>query len=309
MNLQQSLHNYLQMRRSLGFKLHSDGIALQSFVLFMAEHQQKIITIPWALEWAKNSIKPNPVRWATRLSVVRPFSRYCRTIEPHSEVIPTDLLPRHYQRPEPYIFSDNDIRRLLQASEQLSINEPFFSHTLYCLFGLLSVTGLRINEALNLTVDDIDFEEELLIVHGAKFGKSRLIPLHKTTIEILADYYQKRNSFLKGQLLSYWFVNRQKKRLGYDCVKYQFDHLLKSLEIYSQRENHKPHLQDLRHFFAVSVLVKWYRNNEDVERLLPVLSAYLGHVETRDTYWYLSACPELMNSAKDRLEQYWEKRS
>ena len=134
MNLQQSLHNYLQMRRSLGFKLHSDGIALQSFVLFMAEHQQKIITIPWALEWAKNSIKPNPVRWATRLSVVRPFSRYCRTIEPHSEVIPTDLLPRHYQRPEPYIFSDDDIRRLLQASQQLSIKEPFFlTHFIVCL--------------------------------------------------------------------------------------------------------------------------------------------------------------------------------
>jgi integrase/recombinase XerD len=309
MNLQQSLQNYLQMRRSLGFKLHSDGLALHSFVSFMADHQQKIITIPWALEWAKNSIKPNSVRWARRLSVVRPFARYCRTVEPHSEVIPKDLLPIHYKRPEPYIFSDIDIRRLLQASEQVSIKEPFFSHTLYCLFGLLSITGLRINEALNLTVDDIDFEEELLIVHGAKFGKSRLIPLHNTTIEILADYYEQRKAFLNGQLLSYWFVNRQKKRLGYDCVKYHFNHLLKSLEIYSQRENHKPHLQDLRHFFAVSVILKWYHNNEDVERLLPVLSAYLGHVETRDTYWYLSACPELMNCAKERLEQYWEKRS
>jgi len=230
MNLQQLLQNYLEMRRGLGFKLHSDGLALQSFVSFLKQHQQNIITIQWALEWAKNSIKPNSVRWARRLSYVRPFSRYCRTMEPYSEVIPNDLLPVHYQRPQPYIFSDNDIRRLLQASKQLDLKEPFFSNTLYCVFGLLSITGLRISEALNLTVNDVDLENSMLTVRGAKFGKSRLIPLHNTTVGVLINYYEQREEFLKrqsGQSLYYWFVNRQKKHLGYACVKYHFDHLLK----------------------------------------------------------------------------------
>jgi len=309
MNLQQLLQSYLEMRRGLGFKLHSDGVALKSFVLFMEQHQQNFITIQWALEWAKSTSKVKPVRWAIRLSFVRPFACYCRTMDQHSEVIPNDLLPVHYQRPQPYIFSDNDIRRLLQASKQLDVKEPFFSNTLYCAFGLLSITGLRISEALNLMVDDVDLKNSLLTVRGAKFGKSRLIPLHKTTIDVLINYYEQREEFLKGQSLSYWFVNREKKRLRYDCIAYHFDHLLKSLEIYSQRENHKPHFHDLRHFFAISVLLKWYHNKEDVERLLPILSAYLGHVETRDTYWYLSACPELMGIAKDRLEHHWEKGS
>jgi integrase/recombinase XerD len=306
MNLQKALQDYLAMRRGLGFKLHSEGTALVSFVSFLEQHHNDIITTELALAWAKLPSKVQPARWARRLSYVRAFARYCRAIDSRSEVPPCDLLPISYQRPAPYIFTDKDIRRLLQASQQLSVKEHFFPQTLYCLFRLLSVTGLRIREVLNLTQDDVDLEIGILTVRDTKFGKSRLLPLHSTTVNVLVEYREQREIFLAGQQFPYWFVNRKKGRLGYDCVKYHFDNLLKQIGIGSQTGNRRPHLHDLRHYFALSVLLKWYRDGQDVERRLPILSAYLGHVKTRDTYWYLSACPELMNAAKERLEQHWE---
>lgn len=309
MNLQEALRDYLAMRRGLGFKLHTEGTSLVSFISFLEQQHQAIITTEFALTWAKLPSTVQPAQWARRLSYVRAFARYCTAIDSRSQIPPGDLLPMSYQRPAPYLFTDGDIRQLLQASQQLSVNEDFFAQTLYCLFGLLSVTGLRISEALDLTLDDMDLETGVLIVRQTKFGKSRLLPLHDTTVTVLVEYREQREKFLAGKQIPSWFVNRKKARLSYDCVKYHFDHLLKSIGVSRQTGNRRPHLHDLRHYFALSVLLKWYREKQDVERLLPILSAYLGHVETRDTYWYLSACPELMNAANERLEKQWEKRS
>jgi integrase/recombinase XerD len=237
---------------------------------------------------------------------VRGFARYCKAIDPRTEIPPIGLLPKRYQRPRPYLFTDGDISRLLDATKQISPKNVFAGQVLYCLFGLVSVTGLRINEALNLTIDAVDLETGVLTIRHAKFGKSRLLPLHKTTVQVLAAYKEQRATFLAGHQSPYVFVSRLKEQLGYDCVRYHFDILMRSICPIMNAINRKPHLHDLRHNFALSVLIKWYRNGQDVERCLPILSAYLGHVETRDTYWYLSACPELMGAANLRLEQHWE---
>ncbi len=204
---------------------------------------------------------------------------------------------------------DKHIRQLLQASQQLSVKDHVFGQTLYCLFGLLSVTGLRIGEALTLKIEDVDLETGVLTIVNAKFSKSRLIPLHNTTVNILMKYLATRETFLAGQQMHYWFINKQKQRLSYGCVRYHFKKLLQTAHIGSPDEKRRPHLHDLRHYFARSVLKNWYRDGQDAERNLPKLSAYLGHVETRDTYWYLSACPELMGVVQIRLEQHWGGRS
>ena len=188
----------------------------------------------------------------------------------------------------------------------MSAKDALANHTLYCLFGLLSVSGLRIYEALSLTVDDVDLDDGILTIRSAKFGKSRLIPLHATTIEALADYQERRDQFLGGRQTPYWFVSAQGTRLGYDSVIGAFHRLTTGAGLPSQPGRSRPRLHDLRHRFALKTLLNWYRDGLDVEQRLPVLSAFLGHVEVKDTYWYLSACPELLGAAKARLEHHWE---
>jgi integrase/recombinase XerD len=309
MNIKKIQQNYLTMRRGLGFKLRSEGTLLTSFVSYLETHNTNIITTKLALAWAKLPKEVQPARWARRLSIVRGFARYCSAIDSTSEVPPIDILSISYQRRTPYIFTEQDIKKLLLAPAQSSVKNCFFAQTLSCLFGLLSVTGLRIREALNLTMDDVDLQTGILTVRNTKFNKSRLLPLHSTTINVLVNYQEQRKKFLGKELSSNWFVGRHRKPLGYYCVKYHFDNLLASLELSGQPQSRKPHLHDFRHYFALSVLINWYRNGEDVQRQLPILSTYLGHVETSDTFWYLTACPGLMSEAKKRLELHWEKQS
>ena len=244
---------------------------------------------------------------AQRLSYVRGFARYCSAIDPPTEVPPLGLLPFPHRRPSPYLFTDNDIDRLLQDALQWPAKEGLANHTLYCLFGLLSVSGLRICEALGLALDDVDLDVGILTIRATKFGKSRLVPLHSTTVEVLTDYRERRERFLDGRQVPHWFVNTHGGRLGYDPVLRTFRRLTAGLP--SQPGRARPRLHDLRHRFALMTVVHWYRDGQDVERRLPVLSAFLGHVQTSDTYWYLSACPELLGAAKARLERHWERTS
>ncbi len=193
---------------------------------------------------------------------------------------------------------------MLQDVLKLPAKDGLAGRNYYCLFGLLSVSGLRIGEALDLTVDDVDLDDGILTIRSSKFGKSRLVPLHATTVTVLADYRGRREQVLAGGLLPHWFINGHGNPLNYDAVNGVFHRLTAGLS--SQPGRSRPRLHDLRHRFALSTLLQWYRDGQDVERRLPVLSAFLGHVEIRDTYWYLSACPELLGAAKKRLEHHWE---
>ena len=302
--LRKLLQDYLTMRRALGFKLRTDGTGLLSFVAFMEQAHAEHISIELALTWAKQTATVQPARWAQRLCYVRGFARYCQAIDPRTEVPPLGLLPFSHQRPSPYFFTNDDIERLLQGALAMPAKERFTNRTLYCVMGLLIVSGLRICEVLGLTLDDVDLDEGILTIRATKFGKSRLVPLHETTIKVLADYRRRRDQFLAGHPVSHWFVNAQRERLGYDSVRRAFRRLTAHMP--SQPGRSRPRLHDLRHRFALMTLLRWYREGQDVQRLLPVLSAFLGHVQTSDTYWYLSACPELLEAAKERLEHHWE---
>ena len=305
--LRELLQNYLATRRALGFQLHTDGTGLLSFVTFMEQAHAEYISTDLALVWAKQPTSVQPARWAQRLCYVRGFAHYCRAIDPRTEVPPLGLLPFHHQRPSPYFFTNDDIDHLLQGALTMPAQADFMNHALYCLFGLLSVSGLRICEALGLTLDDVDLNEGILTIRATKFGKSRLVPLHATTVKVLADYHQRRAPFLAGRQVPHWFVNAQGGRLSYDSVLRAFRRLTASMP--SQPGRSRPRLHDLRHRFALMTLLHWYREGQDVQRLLPVLSAFLGHVQVSDTYWYLSACPELLEAAKERLEHHWEETS
>jgi len=302
--LRKLLQDYLTMRRALGFKMHVEGIGLLSFVTYMEQAQADFISTDLALAWAKQPTMAQPIWWAHRLSFVRGFARYCHAIDPRSEVPPSGLLSFSRRRPSPYFFTDEDIDQLLQNTLQLQMNDPFMNQTLYCLFGLLAVSGLRIGEALSLTLNDVDLDQALLTIRSTKFDKSRLVPMHTTTAKVMVDYQKHREQFLAGRQIPYWFVNVQGGCLGYDSVRRAFRHLTDGMA--NQTGRLRPRLHDLRHRFAMKTLLHWYRDGQDVEQLLPTLSAFLGHVQVSDTYWYLSACPELLGAAKDRLERHWE---
>lgn len=302
--LRELLKDYLAMRRALGFKLHTEGTGLLSFVAFMEEIPADHISIALALSWATQPIAVQPYRSAQRLSYVRGFARYCSAFDLRTEVPPPGLLPFPHRRLNPYFFTDEDIDQLLQGALRWPATDGLANHTYYCLFGLLSVSGLRIGEALGLAVDDVDLDDGVLTIRSAKFGKSRLVPLHATTLEVLAHYRQRREHFLAGRDVAHWFVNPHGARLGYDEVLNVFHRLTAKLP--RQPGRVRPRLHDLRHHFALATVLHWYRDGQDVERRLPVLSAFLGHVEVSDTYWYLSAWPELLEAAKARLERHWE---
>jgi integrase/recombinase XerD len=308
--LRKAVQEYLALRRSLGFKLHKAGKALPAFVTFMEQQRASVITSQLALTWAQQPTTVQPAEWASRLSIVRGFARHRSATDPRTQIPPEGLLPYRPTRARPYLYSEEEIRRLLRAALALPGERSLRPWTYYCFFGLLSVAGLRTSEARNLELQDVDLRAGVLTIRGAKFGKSRIIPLHASTRRVLADYLARRARQWAGRAVSsYVFVSARGHRLDGGDIRRTFYAVSRQIGLRGVADRHGPRLHDLRHRFAVTTLVRWYRAGDDAERRLPVLSAYLGHVHVSDTYWYLSAWPELMREAMTRLERWWERPS
>jgi integrase len=307
--LRKAAHEYLALRRTLGFKLHKAGKELLAFVAFMEQRRASFITSHLALIWAQQPTTVQPAEWAYRLSVVRGFARHRSATDPRTQVPPDGLLPYRPKRARPYLYSNEEIRRLLRATLALPGNDGLRPWTYHCLFGLLSVAGLRISEARHLELQDVDLRTGVLTIRGAKFGKSRLIPMHVST-RVLAAYLARRARHWAGRAVSpYVFASSRGNRLDGGDIHRTFYAVSRQIGLRGPSDRHGPRLHDLRHRFAVMTLLRWYRAGEDAERRLPILSAYLGHVHVSDTYWYLTAWPELMREAMARLERRWEDQS
>lgn len=308
--LRQAVQEYLSLRRSLGFKLHSAGKGLLDFVTFMEQRHASYITQSLALAWAQQPPGVGAEEWARRLSYVRLFARHRSATDPRTQVPPPGLLPYRPKRARPYLYSDQEIRGLVRTALELPGNGGLRPWTYHCLFGLLSVSGLRVGEAQSLELQDVDLKAGVLTIRGAKFGKSRLVPLHDSTIRVLADYVARREQiWAKRAVSSYLFVSNLGNRLDGGEIRRTFYALSRQIGLRGPSDSHGPRLHDMRHRFASKTLLRWYRAGEDAERRLPILSAYLGHVHWSDTFWYLSALPELMHEAMSRLERRWEDRS
>jgi len=305
------LKDYLELRRGLGFDLGRVESRLRSFLEFMETKRTRQITTTLALEFA---LRPDHRAAGTQagcLSAIRGFARYLSGIEPKTEVPPTGLV-RQGHRPEPYIYSDDEIIRILDAARQHP-STPRYAlkpYTLYCLFGLLSVTGMRLTEALNLKAEDIDWEQGVLSVGRAKFQKSRLVPLHQSTLRQLRDYIKRRDQFFAArpwrQPTNRVFVTTHGAPWTSNEVGNDFRMLTRRIGLRAAGAGNGPRIHDLRHRFAVATLVRWYQTGKDVAPLLPVLSTYLGHVFITGTYWYLTCTAELTEAAAKRLDRRWK---
>ena len=302
--LRTELEKYLGMRKGLGYKYEHKSRRLSDFVAFMEKRKSKTITTKLAMEWA--TLPPDRhATWALRLSDVRGFARHVANFDPRTEVPPVGILPG-WKRAKPYVYSDAEIAALLKAALALPPKDGLNRWTYHTLLGLIAVTGMRISEAMGLERNDVDLVTGVLTVRLTKFGKSRLVPLHATTCEALRSYADRRDAHLGSRCGSTFFVTGQGGRLLHQYVYRVFWRLSREIGLRSPGERTGPRVHDFRHRFAIRALLGWYREGKCVESQLPVLSTYLGHAYVRDTYWYLSACPELMEEAARRLDQRWE---
>ena len=301
--LEQALNHYLRIRRSLGYRLRKPEGLLRNFVAFLQTKRAPYITRQLALRWATLPAKAQPATWAERLGIIRRFAIWHSATEPQTEIPPAGLLPHRYRRKPPHIYSDQEIDKVLRGSQQLPSPNGLRARTYTTLFGLLVATGMRVNEALGLDRGDVDLERGILHIRRTKFGKSRYVPVHTSTVKALKKYTQVRDRLFPAPLIPAFFISEKGSRITEWMARYTFAKISQriGLRASANGHGHGPRLHDMRHRFAARTLIHWYRAGVDVERELPKLSTYLGHVHVNDTYWYLEAVPELLQLATDRL--------
>ena len=300
--LRNVLSDYLSIRRALGFRLERSEKLLDQFIDYLEREGVDHVRSEHALAWARQPAGAKEYWWARRLKVVRVFARYLVTIDPASEVPPSDLLPYHHPRATPYLYSDADVNALLAATRTLYT--PLRRATYRTLLGLLSVTGMRVGEAIALNREDLNTIDGLITIRKGKFGKSRQNPLHPTTIDALDDYLHERDRRYLDSPNQALFISGTGARVLYSNVQRTFGQLVKQAGLRPRSRTCRPRLHDFRHTAAVNALLDAYRSGADVQARLPLLSTYLGHVNPASTYWYLSAAPELLALAGERLERH-----
>lgn len=296
----QALDGYLDLRRGLGFKLARDEKLLRQYIAWAEDRGAVTVTADDALAWA---VLPgrDASRWQrTRLSVVRGFARYLATMDPAAEIPPSGVLPAGRRRAVPYLYSDADIAALMAQARHLRTRLRPATFTV--LAGLLVVTGIRIGEALALDDSDFDPERQLLLARNAKFGRDRLLPLHPSAAAAVQDYRDFRDQVFPRPVSEALLVSSTGTRLRHDNVSVTFTRMARQAGLAPRPGGARPRIHDARHSFAVAALLGWLRDGVSVGERLPLLSAYLGHADPADTFWYLQASPELLAEAARRLD-------
>lgn len=303
-DLRTALGEYLAVRRALGYKLSETERLLGQFVAHCEACDVSTITTEVCLTWATLPVSADPSWWAQRLGKVRCFARWLQSLDPTVEVPPTNILSGRPSRAVPYLYSDADIAALMTAARGL--HSPLRAETFATLIGLLAVTGLRGGEAIRLARSDVRLDEALVRVVDSKFNKSREVPLHDTSVNALRRYQQRRDELCPKSRSDSFFMSTVGTMLDHRSVRSTFKRLAREAGLGPRGERCRPRIHDLRHSLACSILVEWHRQGVDVQQRLPLLSTFLGHTTPENTYWYLTATPELLGYAARRLETTFE---
>lgn len=300
--LQAHVDEYLRLRRALGFKLREDERTLGQFVAYLEAAGASTVIAELAVRWARQPVGVHPNRWAKRLRVARGFAAYLQTIDPTAEIPPPDVFPHRRQRAIPYLFSESDIWRLLAEARRL--RHPMRAASYEALFGLLVVSGMRIGEAIALGREDVDLDAGVITIRKPKGDRARLVPLHPTSTEALCRYAAVRDRLCPRPRSRAFFLSSAGTPVLAESLRKAFREIMTGLGLRTAAV--RPRVHDLRHRFAVQTLIEWQRSGENIDERITTLSTYLGHVSPADTYWYLSASPELMALAADRLADRFE---
>jgi len=299
--LRKALADYFAVRRTLGYKLQRAEKLLCQVLTFVEDRGEDHLTTETALAWA--TLPQGGRTWAyARLSVVRRFANHLCGIDPTTEVPPTHLLVRQKCRATPYLYSESDIGALISAAGMLRTSHR--AATFRTLIALLAVTGMRVGEAIGLDCDDFDAINGLLTVRNTKFGKSRELPLHPSTVAALGNYLRRDDRPKNASNTPALLVTTVGTRFHYMSVQPVFRQIVDCAGLKPRSASCRPRLHDLRHGFAVNTILDGYRDGGEPGNRIALLSTYLGHVDPVSTYWYLSAAPELLTLAGGRLERY-----
>jgi integrase len=301
-DLHQTVEDYIAVRRALGSKLERRPQLLHNFVAYLEAAGASSVTTELALAWATlPGEDAHPTYLSNRLCAVRGFARHLQAFDPATEVPPARLLPWPKCRAVPYLYSDADIAALMKAAR--SLTPALRASTYECLIGVLSATGMRVGEALRLDRDDVGWDEGVLTIWDSKFGRSREVPLHPSSIDALRAYAKRRDELCPDPTTASLFVSAAGAQLVYVTVQKTFARLVVDAGLSPRSPGRRPRLHDMRHTLACRVLLGWYRDGVDVEARLPLLSTFLGHGSPSGTFWYLSATPELLALAAARRDQ------
>jgi integrase len=299
------LAQYIGMRRALGAKLREPAVRLSQFVDFLKNQGAEFITTELALRWAMQPKHAERATWARRLSIVRRFAMWLHAADPRTQVPPHRLIGGRGRRNPPHIYTDDELQRLIAEAFRLRSRKRLRAHTYTTLIGLLAATGLRPGEVLALTRSDVDLQNGILSIRESKFGKSRFVPIHKSTSAALVRYANRRDELDLRRQTDAFFITESGLPLLPSAVRRTFGKVSLAAGLRAGGTRHRigrgPRLQDFRHTFATRRLIDWYRAGLDVERELPKLSTYLGHSDVAHTYWYISADPELLRLAQKFL--------
>jgi integrase/recombinase XerD len=280
--LREAAEQYLQLRRDLGCQLRKTGRLLENFLAFAEREGASHVTTDLALRWAQQPAGVQPATWASRLQVVRRFALWLSAADRRTEVPPAGLLPGRYARKRPYIYSDAEISDLVRTAGQLASPAGLKGRTYATIFGLLAVTGMRISEVVALDREDVDLDEGILRIRRTKFGKSRLVAVHDSTRQVLAAYARERDRVVRRPAAAAFFLSEGGGRVTGWSARYNFAKVSREVGLRApaagRRHGRGPRLHDMRHRFAVCTLLRWYRAGLDVEREIPKLATYLGHV-------------------------------
>lgn len=316
-SMTEQFDRYLAERRAFGADLAFAERVLRKFARFADDAGHDHITSDVFLAWKRSYGQASNATWATRLSMARGFAQWLSARDPRTEVPPLGLIhapgPR---RGAPYIYEPSQIAALLAAAGRLPSAYGLRARTWQTVYGLIAVTGLRLNEALHLEVRDVDLDQGLLHVRHSKNGGDRVLPLHADTSERLRSYVTERDRILVGlhdavaMPETRFFLGEDGRPVSEHGVRYNFAVISRSIGLRGpqrfHRHGHGPRIHDLRHTFAVRTILGWFREGRDVDREMSKLSAYLGHASPEGSYWYIKAVPELMELAAARAERRWQ---
>lgn len=302
-DLRKAMKQYLNEKYALGFKTYKPALYVSQFISFLEDQKATFITKKLALQWATLPSNCSPAYWTARLSIVRQFAKYYSAIDPRTEVPPQGLLPHKYQRAIPYIYTEKQVVKLINAAKKLPSETGIRALTYATFFGLLTVTGMRISESVGLDREDVDLEEGVLLIRKAKLDRTRLIPIHSSTVKVLRRYVRNRDQVHPKAKTTSFFVSEAGTRLTAWTVRWTFNKLSCQIGLRHPSDRIGPRIHDFRHTFAVQIMQDWYRRGKNVEKLLPQLAMFLGHRHLNDTYWYMTATPELLKLATKRAAE------
>jgi integrase len=306
------VERYLVERRRLGFELGSPAYVLRSFARHVtAVRHRGPLTVEIMSEWARRDSHGghDPCTWARRLKRLRSFTRWLQQFEPRTEVPDDAIFGRLPERLAPHIYSEQEIVDLLAAARRLGPTPGLRGVVFETLFGLIACSGLRVSEALALRNVDVDLKHGMFTVHQTKFAKSRQVPMHLSTVEALRRYRCRRDlSAESAQEDAPFFIGTRGRRRGLPLGQRQVDRVFAKLRQqlgWRNRGAHQaPRIHDLRHTFVVRRILLWQAQGVDIDQAMLSLSTYVGHAKVTNTYWYLSAVPELMALAAGRFESF-----